>query len=204
MSIGGEQLSEGTPRLDGICRQLAGLLGTELLELLWIRNGFYAFESALHVFPVATSGAIVSLDGWNSLESWRWDYGDLTRDCLFFAQDLVGGQFCVFENAVYKFDPETGDKTLLGHSLDDWAGAILRDHERLTLSPFGHEWQEKHGALPSGKRLAPKTPFVLGGEYSIDNLYLADGEKLMRFYANVAHQIRHLPDGAGVELKVID
>lgn len=204
LAVAGDRLSDDTVRLDPNAARLAGALAEELLELLWARNGFYAFESALHVFPATTSKEVIGLDRWNSLQGWRSDYGDLSQGCLFFAEDLVGGQFCVVDGAFYKFDPETGDRQLIGHSIAEWASVILKDDESQTLWPLGHKWQEKHGPLPTGKRLGPKTPFVLGGHYAPDNLYLVEPEKLMRFYANLARQIHDLPEGARVELKVID
>ena len=204
ISLASAPLSEDTPRLIGQVHELTGAIGTQLLELLWARNGFYAFESALHVLPATNSPKVIGLARWNSAESWRSDYGEMAHGCLFFGEDLVGGQFCVFNDAAYKFDPETGEKTLLGETIGQWADVILRDHRGQTLWPLGHEWQAKHGNLPPGKRLAPKTPFVLGGEYSIDNLYVADAEELMRFYANVAVQLHDLPEGARVTLRTVD
>jgi hypothetical protein len=41
----------------------------------------------------------------------------------------------------------------------------------------------------------PKIPFVLGGPFEATNLYAADAVKAMRFYGNLASQIRELPDG---------
>ena len=62
----------------------AYLMGTELFHLLRKKNGFYAFESALHVFPVASPGGM-SLEEWNADSLWRNGYGDLAKG-LFFSQ----------------------------------------------------------------------------------------------------------------------
>jgi hypothetical protein len=51
--------------------------------------------------------------------------------------------------------------------------------------------------------LIPKVPFVLGGEYSVDNLYDADAVSALLYRGDVAAQIRHLPDGATVKLRVV-
>jgi hypothetical protein len=50
-------------------------------------------------------------------------------------------------------------------------------------------------------RLLPKTPFVCGGKYQLDNLYSVEEVKGMQFRASIANQIRDLPDGSDVVLK---
>lgn len=181
----------------------AGKRGRELFELLATRNGFYAFESALHVFPLSGSGD-QSLDRWNSLELWRNRYEDLTEGCLFFAEDIFGGQFCIRDDKIHAFDPETGALESLAPTLEGWAHTILKDYRVLTGQPLAHEWQSRHGALPLGTRLLPKQPFVAGGMYEIDNLYALDAVKGMLFRADLAIQIRNIPNGATIELNVVE
>ena len=85
-------------------------LGPELLRMLERKNGFYAFESSLHVFPL-TSDIVngSTLDEWNSDTLWRNDYGDLTKGLLFFAEDILQGQFFVLSSSgVLRFNAETG------------------------------------------------------------------------------------------------
>jgi hypothetical protein len=45
-----------------------------------------------------------------------------------------------------------------------------------------------------------RTPFFLGGEYKIENLWAGDSLEGMRMKADIAMQTRHLPDGAQVRL----
>jgi hypothetical protein len=47
-----------------------------------------------------------------------------------------------------------------------------------------------------------KVPFVLGGEFVLDNLYLAVAVEGMRFRADIASQIKELPDGAQIRLNI--
>lgn len=67
---------------------------------------------------------------------------------------------------------------------------------------MAREWQRKNGPLPEGKRLMPKIPFFVGGEYEIDNLWVGDASEGMRFKANMAMKTRTLPDGAKITLKI--
>ena len=85
-----------------------GDLGAELYDLLAHRNGFYAFESALHVFPTGTVTGVLDVRTWNAEATWRHEFGDLTAGCLFFAEDAFGNPFCLKEGRVCTFNSETG------------------------------------------------------------------------------------------------
>jgi hypothetical protein len=176
--------------------------GLELLEVLRARNGFYAFLSALHVFPLGKSAGERDLESWNAETLWRDAYADLAAGCLFFAEDIFGGQFCLKNGAVFVFDPETGEQTRSGGTLEEWAQHVLLEHDVLCGTPLAREWQERYGALPPGRRLIPKMPFVLGGDFAVENLYVGDPVDAMRFRGALAQQLRSLPDGATIQLKV--
>jgi hypothetical protein len=181
------------------------LVVDELLDLLVRKNGFYAFESALHVFPMRSIRSEIGLVEWNSHSLWSGEYQEKLIDhCLFFAEDIFGGQFCVRPEGVFLFDPETGVFDFLAKDLEGWAQAVLSDYEVLTGYPLAHRWQKLNGAIPPGMRLIPKTPFVLGGEFSTENLMIFDRIKGMQLRANLAVQIRDLPDGTPIKWDVTD
>lgn len=178
-------------------------LGSELYHLLELKNGFYAFESALHVFPY-TSDLGTGLEAWNAESLWRDRYKDLADGLLFFAEDIFQDQFCLSkkQSGVFRLQAETGAAIPMADSVENWAAVILADHKAETGWPLAHAWQEKNGSLPDGQRLMPKTPFFLGGEYNLENLWAGDPLEGMRFKADIAIQTRDLPDGAQVQLKV--
>jgi hypothetical protein len=120
---------------------------------------------------------------------------------LFFAEDVLGAQFCVLDGAVMSFDPETGDKSFIAPSVLAWARRILHEGDVLTGYPLAHEWQTRNGPIKPRARLIPKTPFVLGGDFTIENLFLLEAAQAMRSRANLAIQIRDLPDGTNVAFK---
>jgi len=132
-----EPLASGEPRPLSI---EGGERFAETLEaLLRRKNGFYAFESALHVLPSGTGEDVMSLERWNAPDLWRHEYGDMTEGCFFFGEDVFGGQFCFRAGQVCTFDPETGDIEPLAPSLDAWAGEILRRYDNLTGHPLAHD-----------------------------------------------------------------
>src|SRR5271157_1907267 len=181
----------------------AYVLGSDLFHMLEQKNGFYTFEFALHVFPL-TSDPQTGLEGWNAGSLWRNEYEDLTEGLLFFAEDILQDQFCLSKkkSGVHRFQAETAQTTFMADSMEGWAGLILSNFRMETGWPLVHEWQEKNGPLPLGKRLMPKTPFFLGGEYKIENLWAGDPLGGMRLKGDLAMQTRYLPDGAQVRLKV--
>lgn len=169
-----------------------------------MKNGFYCFESALHVFPVGSDAETMSLQEWNSDRLWRAEYVDLAAGCLFFAEDIFGVQFCFKHKAIQSFDPETGATTPFAEDLEDWARLILRDYDLYTGYGIAHAWQRSHGLLRAGYRLVPKIPFVMKGPFSLENLYELEAVKSMRFRASIALQIRNLPDGSRIHFKIVD
>ena len=177
----------------------------ELADLLGDRNGFYAFASALHVFASgAESAAGGSLEAWNDPDGWRSAYGGLVDGYLFFAEDVLGSQFAIRDDRIHTFDPETGQFEVLASSVEDWADQLLTDYDVLTGYPLARDWQQEHGALPPGKRLVPKIPFVLGGDFVTSNVYAADAAEGMRVRGDLALQLRDLPDGAKVRYRVLE
>jgi len=64
---------------------------------------------------------------------------------------------------------------------------------------------EKHlGTLTEGRKYCLVTPGILGGAYDISNIKTASLIELIRFSGDLANQIKNLPDGAQIQLKVVD
>lgn len=174
----------------------------ELSLLLSKRNGFYAFECALHVYPYQSSGLEIGLLRWNEDSLWKNSYMGLANNYLFFAEDVFGCQFCLKagESGVYLFDPETGMADFFSKNINDWAELILADYDSITGFPLAHQWQSIFGKLPTNSRLTPKIPFVLGGEFSIENLTITDSVQGMIFRSEIAIKTIGMPDGSEISL----
>jgi hypothetical protein len=63
--------------------ELQGDRFSDLVKLPSKKNGFYAFESALYVFPIGESGNMIGLEKWNSSDLWKFEY-ETMADGLFF------------------------------------------------------------------------------------------------------------------------
>lgn len=173
--------------------QLSRLPST-LRSLYCLKNGFYAFESALHVFHLGARNNEADIIEWNYRDLWKDRYG-IGDDHVFFAEDIFGGQFCVDDEGVHSFDPETGEMELLSASIESWAKAILEDYNYLTGYSVAHAWQAMYGSISIGNRLIPKIPFVAGGGYDIGNLREMCSVDAMRKRAEFLRLIKNVCDG---------
>jgi hypothetical protein len=187
------------PEVDSDLPDTSAIL-RDLALLLSLKNGFYAFESALHVRPIGGPGGILQ---WN-MEAWRENYGNEVTGLVFFAEDIFGMQFALDREHVTSFDPETGDLIYFAGSLEEWARRLLQDPDLHTAYPLAHEWQLRNGPLPARMRLAPRIPFVLGGSFDVDNLHAINESKGMHLRSELALQIRNLPEGAQVSYEIAD
>jgi hypothetical protein len=175
-------------------------LAGELVELLTARNGFFAFGSALHVFPTQSSDLSWGLVEWNMPSLWKHEYLSFVDPGLCFAEDIFGNQFSIKDGSVHIFEVETGALKPLAPSLAGWIDLILADDRRWTGWPFAQRWAEHKGPVPLHKRLHPAVPFVCGGSYEVTNLRPIDAAEMMAKWGSFARQIHGLPDGAGIKI----
>lgn len=173
-----------------------------LAEILGRKNGFYAYESALLVRPVARGSSPLGLAEWNATGLWKAAFDQNLDDTIFFAEDVFGGQFFLRGDHVWAFDPETGQSKAVSPSVEAWAEMVLSDYAFQTGFPIAHAWQLTNGPLKPGERLLPKVPFVCGGKYEVENLYLLDEVSGMTLRASLANQVYNLPDGAQIRLTI--
>lgn len=202
--IGSAPLAPRPPDVQRIREAFGEEAERHLGRMLNLKNGFYAFEGALHVLPDVGAPPERGLHDWNARTSWRQDYSGLADDAVFFAEDVFGMQFCLREGAVATFDPETGGFERTAAGLEEWAEQILSSPGILTGHPVARAWQMQHRPLPPGMRLFPIKPFVTGGEFTAENVHALDALKGMRYSASIAKQLRDLPDGTRITLKVVE
>lgn len=179
----------------------------DLIRLLRMKNGFYAFDFALHVFPFSMEDRFGKQDllRWNAPVLWKHAYDFVDVDFFCFAEDVFGYQFCFTEGQVAKFDPETGGFEGLCKTLEEWAALILADFEYQTGSTTAHEWHASNGPLRPGSRIVPIQPFVTReGTYDLSNLYELEAVQSMLARADLAKQIRNVPDGGRIRISPIN
>jgi hypothetical protein len=202
IEIGGAPFVRGSkPVGDAVSR--VGDIGASIAEVLARKNGFFCFESALRFFPSSTAESSLGISEWNSVDLWKGDYRSVADNIYCFAEEIFGRQFVVHDRKIAVFESETGSLEVVASSLEEWASKVLLDYNQMTGHPLAHEWQSIHGPLHPRHRLMAKRPFVLGGEYSIQNFVALDSVRIMKSLGNLAFQLHDLPDGAKVEFKIL-
>ena len=199
-----EIISATPPNLDGWITQHAGARLPELEYIYRHKNGFLAFDRALRFFAADPHVHDLSLSRWNSPRLWRDHYGSLADDLLFFADDIFGGQFCIREDGVFSFEPETGTLERLSDDLEGWAAVMLSETDYYTGRPLAVAWQEQFGVLEPTKRLIPTLLFTLGGEFSLANLSAKDATLGMQIRGPIAQKIHDFPEGTKIRFVIKD
>jgi hypothetical protein len=201
IEIGGAPFAPGSKPVGDALNHLRDI-GVSIREVLARKNGFFCFEVALKFFPSTTVESSWGISEWNSPNLWKVHYRGIADNIFCFAEEIFGRQFVVHDEKIAVFESETGDLEIIASSLEEWASKMLLDYNQMTGHALAHEWQSLHGALHPRHRLIAKRPFVLGGEYSIENLASMDSAQMMKSLGNLAFQLHDLPDGTKIEFKI--
>ena len=84
--------------------------------------------------------------------------------------------------------------------------AVLGNEEFITdweMQPLVESAVKKFGAQPSDRCFCLKMPAVLGGEYDAHNIGTIARKELISFAGDIAEQVKDVPDGAKIEIKII-
>jgi hypothetical protein len=172
-------------------------LPAALARLLSDVNGFILYEGALHV-----RGASLTPE-WHSLrEAWRGPnafsllYPDVSPSDIPFAQDQVGDQLLLRGDSVLRLFAETGQIEHLADTLSDFFTKVNTDIERFLNVALGFR-------MDPGQLFHAFPPFCFQQSENA-SLKPLPAIEVIRFHADLAKQIRDIPDGAKVEIKVTD
>lgn len=179
-------------------------LPAPLTAALRQRNGCVAFLGALHV-----RGACLEPE-WHSLRA-AWEgpvafhvlYPEVRASDVPFAEDGLGDQMLLRDERVYHLSAESGELEQVADSLDAWWAAILAEPTRwLPVRPV-LELAAAGTPMQPGQLLSAYPPFVMAeAARGVDLRAIATLDR-RGWLAELARQIRDLPDGAAIELKVV-
>lgn len=171
-------------------------LPPDLVRLLSDTNGFILHEGALHV-----RGAVLTPE-WHSLRAaWRGPkafhslYDDVRPSDIPFAQDQVGDQLLIREGTVLRLSAETGEIARLADSLRDFFVGVSSDIEGFLNVGLKLRMQP-------GQLLHAYPPFCMRESGAGASLKSVPASEVILFHADLAKQIRDVPDGGQVEFKV--
>jgi hypothetical protein len=109
------------------------------------------------------------------------------------------------DNVYWRICPEEWSCEPIAENADDYAKLTKDDEfrEDWEMKPLAEAAREKFGQLSVGRCYCLKIPAVLGGEYDADNFGAISLDELIAFSGDMANQIKDLPEGAEIELKVL-
>ena len=192
----------GPPLTDG---DLLDRLPANLAGLLRQINGFIQFHGGLHVRGACHEPDWHSLwDAWDGEAAFWRLYPEVNQADVPFAEDCLGDQFLLRDGVVHQLAAETGEVESMGVGLREFFEAVAVDPvEFLALQPL-LQHQEDGGQLEPGQLLAASPPFFT--KEAADGVSLAPisaGER-RRFLADIAAQLRDVPDGGEIVFRVVD
>lgn len=176
-------------------------LKNEYINLLSMRNGFYAFESALLIYPSQNTKNIIGAYNWNTQFNWHKNYNLSRQKYIFFGSDIFSEQFTLSHKGIEKFNPETGEMTYLSATIDEFCKLLLEDYNYQTGWAIAHDWQTINAPLIKGKRLIPKRPFILGGSFEAEQMVEIDITSAMQKYCMLYQQTKEAPNGTSVTIQ---
>ena len=158
------------------------------------------------IIPVITDYLLDSegIDWTRSLATWRWL---LPAEFTVWLANRFGELFLVVpDGSVYMLEVGAGTLTKLAESRDDFCTKIDdgNNANEWLMIPMVDRMIATGFALQSGQCYGFKISPVLGGEYDVENCAPITVWDYLGAHGTIHEQIQNLPDGATVELKVVD
>ena len=157
-------------------------------------NGFILHDGLLHV-----RGAC-ELPDWHSLNkaldgpsAFHSLYESVEPNDIPFAQDQLGDQFLLRSEQIFRLSAESGEVELLAESLDEFFDRVNNDPEEYLNVSLDH-------SLMPGELLLAYPPFVVREAGAGVSLKAIPANQVILFHADLARQIKNLPDGASIEI----
>ncbi len=110
------------------------------------------------------------------------------------------------QNRFWRLCPEDVYCEIVANSIDDY-NKLIHDNEFLEdwhMASMVEEAEQMLGTLKDNFKYHMVIPGVLGGEYGGKNIKSAPLIELIRFSGDLGKQIKDLPEGSNIELKLVD
>lgn len=167
-------------------------------EFLKRYNGGYFFQGALHLYGFDAANDWHDILQINAMVQKAYDTFNFSKAIYCFGCDLFFNQYGFNEGNVVMLDIYSGELTIVAPSFDEWVALLEIEGDYYSGYSLLDKWTLKRGKLEKGERLAATIPFVVGGEYKIENLHALRQDKLLDFASFFANEIKDLPDGSKI------
>jgi hypothetical protein len=183
--------------------QLA-VLPEPLASVLRQVNGFVRYQGGLHV-----RGACIA-PAWHALRvasigprAFHELYWDVRPSDIPFAEDCMGDQFLLRDDVVLRLSAETGGLESLAMGVVEFFSKAEDDPlEFLQMHPL-MQFQAEGGRLAPGELLGAFPPFFVQQAGEGVSLRAIPTEERRGFLADVARQVRDMPDGGFIQFEIV-
>jgi hypothetical protein len=164
-------------------------------------NGGFFFNGALHIYGYSNQYDFHDVNYINQIL--QEEYGAIVKGLLSFGQDIFGNQFAfdLLGKEVVFLNIETGEKEILSKEFASWLDVLLNQMDYFTGYKLASAWHADN-QLGFNQRLCPKMPFILGGNYTLGNLYAGTFPDFIKAAANIARQVYNLPEGTNFKITI--
>lgn len=178
-------------------KELFDELPTNLRAVIASPNGFILNHGAIHFRGCVKRPAWHSLRAaWRGPHAFHLLYPDILETDVPFAQDQVGDQFLLRGKEVFQLDAETGAVSRFEADLQSFLSGIAGDIAEYLNVGLYHQ-------LQPGFLLHAHPPFCVAESGQGISLRPVPAEELILFHADLANQIREVPDGGKVKFTII-
>ncbi len=173
-------------------------LPPDLVRVLSQTNGFILHEGALHLRGASLVPEWHSLRAaWRGAKAFHVLYEDVGPSDIPFAQSQIGDQFLIRDGSVLRLFAETGQTEPLAPNLHDFFTRLSGDIEGFLNVGLRHKMQP-------GQLLHAFPPFCFEESGASASLKPLPVSEVILFHADLARQIRDVPDGGQVKFQVTD
>ncbi|TCQ01912.1 T6SS immunity protein Tdi1 domain-containing protein [Sphingomonas sp. PP-CC-3A-396] len=143
-----------------------------------------------------TAAHATDLSAWASI---------IPTGCRVLRSNLFGDMFLLAPDGVmHMFDRGGFSVERIARSEKVFWREVQDDPEGWQFRPLADECRRAGKVLMADQCYAFTTPPVLGGDYSVENVWVAPWREWFSFTAELFRQIEGLPDGAAISLKIED
>jgi len=135
-------------------------------------------------------------------KNWGWFF-DETYELL--VVSVFGDPFLMKDGRVYWLNTGTADFEVAADSVEEFNTLLAGDQGAIWLLSDVAEKLEAGGLIPSSAECYSyiKLP-ILGGEYEVANFYPLPLDEHFAITGDILSQIKFLPDGQAVNIKVVE
>jgi hypothetical protein len=178
-------------------------LPADISAFLRHQNGFVAAHGVLHVRGACIAPAWHSLRlAWEGAYALHHLYPDVRANDIPLAEDCFGDQYLLRDGLVVRLVGETGEIEAMKCDWQKFLANVEADPVGYLNLGFLERFREQSGPLAPGYLIHAYPPFVTI-EGTNPSLRAIPALELRSSHADLARQIRDIPDGTKVEVEIV-